>query len=328
MIEKTEKEIMQNWKGDISIPIVSVSIVTYNHEKYITESLNSVLNQKTDFSFEIVIGEDCSTDNTKNIINNFKKKFPRIIRIIEHKQNIGAQENYACVSYECRGKYIAHLDGDDLMLPNKLQIQFDFLETHLDFIAVGHPVRVFQSETNKTITFYDKRFISCKKSIFTKNDILNGVPFAHSAKMYRKEAIDKIPIDLKTKNVGDYLLHIQHASLGKFACINQILGEYRIHNKSQNAINLKNRKNALYDITYSLRYAKKLGYDLDSIIRKKNHVYFSYSLFFLKKGDLRTFKKLITLSSRSNYFYSLSHIIIFILRNNPHLLLKLYRIFS
>jgi glycosyltransferase involved in cell wall biosynthesis len=318
---------MKFWKGDVTKPLVSVSIVTYNHEYFIESTLDSILDQVTNFSFEVVIGDDFSLDKTKEKLKKYKLKYPNIIKLILHKSNIGAQANFSYVSYSCIGKYIAHIDGDDLMLPRKLQIQVDFLDKNKDFIAVGHPVRVFDSDTNKTILKYDLRFLKCFKEKFSKDDILSGAPFAHSSKMYRKEAIESMQIDLKTKNVGDYLMHIQHGSLGKFGCIDKVLGEYRIHDKSQNSINMSNKMKALDDVIYSLDKAIQLGYDKDKVIEKKNFTFFNYSIVFLKIDNLKEFQRLIALSGCNNIFASKLHFIVYKLKNYPKILSFILKMF-
>lgn len=113
------------------IPSISVNMITYNHANYIDKAIESIVNQKTEFLFELIIGEDFSTDNTREIIYNYKKKYPKIIKIITSDTNVGMFENFLRVERECQGKYIAYCEGDDYWIdPYKLQKQFYFLETH------------------------------------------------------------------------------------------------------------------------------------------------------------------------------------------------------
>lgn len=111
-------------------PMLSVWMVAYNHEKFIRQSLESVLKQKTNFAFEVIIGEDCSTDNTRAIIREFEAKYPQIIKPIYHTSNVGAYRNaYEFCYPQLKGKYIACLEADDYWLDeNKLQQQVDMLE--------------------------------------------------------------------------------------------------------------------------------------------------------------------------------------------------------
>ena len=120
-----------------SYPLVSVVMITYNHEQYIAQAIKSVLRQKTSFSFELVIGEDCSTDNTREIVSEYQNKYPDVIRVITAETNVGMHSNALRVEYSCRGKYIAYCEGDDHWHnPHKLQMQVDFLETYPDYVMV------------------------------------------------------------------------------------------------------------------------------------------------------------------------------------------------
>lgn len=110
-------------------PLVSVCMTTYNHEQYIVQAIESVLSQQVNFDIEVVIGEDCSTDNTLAICREYEAKYPECIRIVNSESNIGMHANYRRTIEACRGKYIAMLDGDDWFSdPDKLQMQVDTLE--------------------------------------------------------------------------------------------------------------------------------------------------------------------------------------------------------
>ena len=112
---------------------VSVFMITYNHEKYIAEALDSILMQKTDFDFDIVIGEDCSTDATRRIVLEYSRKYPDKIKLLLHNVNVGFISNMMYVLEACTGKYVAMCEGDDYWTdPFKLQKQVDFLEASLD----------------------------------------------------------------------------------------------------------------------------------------------------------------------------------------------------
>ena len=107
MIDKTEQEVMKNWKGDTEIPLLSICTISYNHEKYIAEALDSFLIQETDFPFEIVIDDDCSPDGTANIIEQYIEKYPNIINANLRKINVGMMKNFT----ECEGYSMEILVG-------------------------------------------------------------------------------------------------------------------------------------------------------------------------------------------------------------------------
>jgi len=121
-------------------PKLSVILITYNHEKYITKALDSVLAQETDFPFEIVIGEDCSPDDTRNICKEYKKKYPEQIRLVNREKNTGRPTlNVYETTMKCRGEYLAYLEGDDYWTDtHKLQKQVDSLDAHPEYIACTH----------------------------------------------------------------------------------------------------------------------------------------------------------------------------------------------
>ena len=136
MIEITQEQIMQNWNGEI--PLVSISCITYNHEPYIVQALNGFLMQKTSFPFEVLVHDDASTDRTADIIREYEKKFPKIIKPIYQKENqyskgftsVTATWNFP----RAQGKYMALCEGDDYWIDeNKLQMQVDFLEHNPDY---------------------------------------------------------------------------------------------------------------------------------------------------------------------------------------------------
>ena len=118
---------------------VSVHMPAYNHAPYIAEALDSVLAQKTDFAFEIVIGEDCSTDDTRAVALEYARRHPEIIRLLLHEKNLGIFDNDQAILRACRGQYIAWLESDDYWTaPDKLRAQVDFLDRHPDHSAVFH----------------------------------------------------------------------------------------------------------------------------------------------------------------------------------------------
>lgn len=145
MYQRTEQEIMQNWKNKIDKPVVSITNNTYNHENYIAEAIESFLMQETDFPFEILVHDDCSTDNTANIIRKYEKKYPNIIKPIYQKENQYSKGIKISLTFNyprAQGNYIASCEGDDCWTdPLKLQKQVDFLEKNDAYIITYHKTR-------------------------------------------------------------------------------------------------------------------------------------------------------------------------------------------
>ena len=133
-------------------PLVSVMMITYNHAPYIAQAIEGVLRQKVDFPIELVIGEDCSTDGTREIVLEYEKKSPQFIRVIMSDKNVGMKKNALRTGRNCRGKYIAFCEGDDYWHhPDKLQKQVDYLENH--------------PECGLVYSSYDIYFVKSKKRI-------------------------------------------------------------------------------------------------------------------------------------------------------------------
>lgn len=127
---------------------VSVFMITYNHEKYIAEALDSILMQKTDFDFDIVIGEDCSTDATRRIVLEYSRKYPDKIKLLLHNVNVGFISNMMYVLEACTGKYVAMCEGDDYWTdPFKLQKQVDFLEANKEYVLATHGYRIVKHDS-------------------------------------------------------------------------------------------------------------------------------------------------------------------------------------
>ncbi|WP_373056918.1 glycosyltransferase [Zunongwangia sp. H14] len=118
----------------MSSVFVSIFMLTYNQENFIGHTIESILCQKTDFNFQLVIGEDCSTDRTTEICEDYAEKYPQKIKLLKSKKNIGLIQNFIQTFKECKGKYVAICDGDDYWIDVlKLQKQVSFLESNPDF---------------------------------------------------------------------------------------------------------------------------------------------------------------------------------------------------
>lgn len=200
---------------------VSVCIVTYNQENYIAECLESIVSQKTNFKFEIIVGEDCSTDNTRKIVQEYSDKYPNIIVPILYEKNVGPLENIRQVYMQAKGEYIAHIDGDDVALPGKLQKQFDVMEK--GYAICSHNVR---SVNNFGII--DEQFWRCKEGEYNWKYYIKNMPFfAHSSKMFVKEHLIDF-INKMEKNTYDFELHLESFRFGADYHINEDLGVYRL----------------------------------------------------------------------------------------------------
>ena len=195
-----------------NLPIVSIAMLTYNHENYIPEAIESVLMQKTDFPFQLVIAEDFSTDNTRKIVIDYQKKYPQKIKLILQNKNVGASKNNTALFENLKGKYIAALEGDDYWTdPLKLQKQVDFLEANEDFSICFHNVE----EVNIDGVIFEKRLVqsSEEEKTYTIEDLSKG-NFIHTASVVFRNNIKELPEFIKFSPMGDYPLHMINAKFG------------------------------------------------------------------------------------------------------------------
>jgi glycosyltransferase involved in cell wall biosynthesis len=207
-------------------PVVSVWMITYNHEKYISQAIESVLSQITDFSFDLVIGEDCSTDDTRRICDSYEQKYPDIVRVLRHATNVGIHQNIVQTLEACQGEYVALLEGDDYWTDvHKLQKQFDFLSTHPDFVMCYQ----------KTLEVNE---LSGKSKITNENDnqetgiveLLERGWFMRTGSLFfRNKLIGQFPTWYFNFNSTDYMLHILIAEHGKIGFLNETTSVYRRH---------------------------------------------------------------------------------------------------
>jgi hypothetical protein len=124
-------------------PMVSVLCLTYNHAAFIAQALESFLAQTTSFEVEVVVGDDCSTDHTLQIVESFRARFGHRLRVLPAASNMGVTRNFRRTYNACRGRYIAICEGDDFWRgSSKLQTQVDFLESHPEFVITYHDATI------------------------------------------------------------------------------------------------------------------------------------------------------------------------------------------
>lgn len=193
-------------------PKVSVCVITYNQEKYIRQCLQSILDQETDFDFEVIVGEDCSTDNTRAIVQEFAEQYPGVVKTIFQEKNIGGGvHNYLTVHNAARGEYIAHVDGDDYCLPGKLQAQANVLDDDPNCNIVWHRMLV-ETISGKIREDLLLGMINIDELRFDRGAIIQHISIGkHSSKMYRKAVRDFVVPDF---DVTDYFADVEQVRTG------------------------------------------------------------------------------------------------------------------
>lgn len=215
----------------MKMPLISVCMITYNHEAYIRDAVDGVLMQKTSFPIELIIGEDCSTDNTRFVVEEYAKKYPEIIVAQYPETNRGMMKNFQRVLQSARGKYVALCEGDDYWTdPLKLQKQVNFLEENSDYGLIYTKARVFYQDQMK----FGVEFGGIGVSFM---DILCYNPIPTLTTCFRKEIIDLyfteiIPFSSEWK-MGDYSLWLFLSQNSKVKYLNSVSGVYRVlHNSA------------------------------------------------------------------------------------------------
>jgi predicted O-linked N-acetylglucosamine transferase (SPINDLY family)/GT2 family glycosyltransferase len=207
---------------------VSVLMVTYNHENFIAQAIESVLMQKVDFEYELVIGEDYSTDNTRQIVIDYQRKYSDKIRLLLPEVNLGAHKNFLNTFKACQGQYLAILEGDDYWTSGeKLQKQVDFLDKNLDFAICFHNVLVFwQDNSRSPVIFLHNQ----PKTSTIENLLINNFISTPSV-MYRAGLVQQFPNWFYEQSMGDWTFHILNAQHGKIGYIDEVMATYRVHAK-------------------------------------------------------------------------------------------------
>lgn len=207
---------------------VSVLVMTYNHEKFILQALESAVMQETSFEYEILISEDCSTDRTRQIVLEFQKEHPDKVRLLLSEKNIRSNEIVVRGIQAARGEYIALLDGDDYWTsPHKLQKQADFLDRHPECSLCFHNAQIFHEADGREGRHWTP---PDQKEISTLEDLWMGNFIATCSTMFRRGVIREIPAWYNDFfPITDWPLHILHAEHGKIGYINEVMGVYRYH---------------------------------------------------------------------------------------------------
>lgn len=205
---------------------LSVLTITYNHAPFIERAVRSALMQETDFDYEIVIGEDCSNDGTRDIVRRLASENPGKIRVIYHDQRVGLQQNFRRVYHECRGQYVAVLEGDDYWTSRtKLQRQVDCLDRRGDWVLSFHPARLVDETTNREFVYGPTE----KKESYGLEDILKVVFVPACSIVYRNGVVREIPQWVSRLRVADWPMLILHAEHGRFGYIDEVMAVYRRH---------------------------------------------------------------------------------------------------
>lgn len=305
----------------MDIPLLSVCLITYNHVNFIKQAIDGVLMQKVDFAWELIIADDFSTDGTREILLEYKNKYPDFIKLILQEKNVGSAQNFIDLITVPISKYITYFDGDDYWIdPLKLQKQVDFLEANPDFAICFHKVEILENNQIK-----NDYITNVPHQVSTIVDLAKG-NFIHSPSCVFKNNISKILGPNFSKSpLGDYYVHIMNAQYGDIFCIDEIMAVYRVHEKS-----IWSSKTEIYRLQKTLEAMICILLDLSdtalkareqlrlTIINLTTYIYQIYPIEFMNEHHVHNYsekfiikiltdeiKSLRTKLEKSNFIYML-----------------------
>ena len=296
----TESEIMDEWKGDIDKPVVSVILVTYNHEQYVEDALRGFLLQQTDFPFEIVVHDDASTDGTVEIIKNFVAEYPGLFKLVVQKRNQFSQGRKPlpfALRY-ARGEFVALCEGDDFWIDrNKIKVQKESIGTS-DFSA-----------SLKIDYFSDGKFSYPSKQCgeiakFDIEDVVNvsGKYAPTASYFFRRKIFDQIPSFYAEAPVGDVFIELQGVARAAGVLILRPMVVYRVSSEGSwtksslsfndaKVENIYERMISCYDKFSELYPGVKINFD-----RKKSFHADVTANYFLSRKRFTLYRHYIELS--------------------------------
>jgi glycosyltransferase involved in cell wall biosynthesis len=245
-----------------SNPVVSVVMITYGHENYILQAIESVLAQECNFEFELILANDCSPDKTNKIIEDFLKNNEKanLLKYFNHPKNLGMMPNFIFSLQQCSGKYIAICEGDDYWIDSKkLQKQVDFLEANLQYVL--HSGVAKKLEYNHTENYIGKDTIEktfVLEDFYSQNNIV-------TCTVLFKNAIREFPKIFDTVTFGDWFLYclLLNKTNGKAFRSQEVFSVYRITENGvmKSLSKIKNSKEHIFQI---LKIKKTVGYKIFS----------------------------------------------------------------
>ena len=280
-------------------PAVSVLILTFNHEQYIAEAIESVLSQEYS-DLEIVCGDDCSKDRTRSILIDYHDRYPDKIKLVLHQHNKGISLNFNSCLEHCTGDYVFLLGGDDVFLPGKINQQVDFMENDLSIAISYHDVEVFSSETGLTQYLYSSRH-----KIFNGGAdelIANGTFCCGCSVAVRRLNLPKC--DLRIKYSSDWLWYIDilKSDIGNtIKFFPGVFSRYRRHENNITSALARDAARGFAEVMLTLDIVeKKYPEHSNSVYRARCERKFVYAIKFILCGEYGSGLRLLVSVLREN----------------------------
>jgi glycosyltransferase involved in cell wall biosynthesis len=261
-----------------SFPKVSVFLPTYNHEHFISECLDSIIKQDYP-NLEIICGDDCSHDNTPNIVKRYEKLYSNMIVGIYNAKNLGITKNFNKILKKCTGKYIIFFSGDDLMLPGKISKLVNFMEQNPEYVMCYHDLEVFNSETRKKVCNYSD--IGKLPSGTAANLLIPGTIVVGPAMIALKDSLPLGGFNETITTLSDWLLLIETATKGKIGFIPEVLSKYRRHFN-----NISNKKSHYPEYFIAIGILRsKYTYLAKPLSSYEGYVFMGFMVNYLRAKD-------------------------------------------
>jgi glycosyltransferase involved in cell wall biosynthesis len=282
---------------------VTTLIMTYNHAEFIRQAIDSALAQVTNFAQEILISEDCSTDRTRQIVEDYHRRHPDRIRLILSEQNVRSNEVVARGIRAAKGAYVALLDGDDYWLgTDKLQRQADFLDAHAECSMCFHNARVEPENESEPWNWTPAN----QPAFSTLDDILRGNFIATCSTMFRRGLFEVPRWYNDFFPLTDWPLHILNAEQGHIGYLNDVMGVYRHHAGGLYSVHSEERK-----LAETLRFYQKINECLDHRLESKIEpalfqFFIEWVEEFANRGDMVLAKQCMAKARQGRPFRRLS----------------------
>jgi glycosyltransferase involved in cell wall biosynthesis len=280
-------------------PVLSVVVMCYNHEDFIGECLQSIVTQDLDLSFEIIVGDDGSSDQSVAIVEAYQGNYPELIRLVRHPANVGYSRNLADLIAAVRGEFIAYIDGDDLMLPGKLKRQLNLLRSQPELGMVVHRMRTVDWRTKEPVDFPLAR---TKPAVFDAEYLIEHGPFFFgSSAMFRSALRRRFPVDTQLRIVGDVANLTQSLYGTKARYLDEEYGLYRVNPKGFTSTIIRNparHEIHLSDMMHTYALAEELGMNKALVNRARATLYLRSAIMFLEAGYYDEFRQYIQTSAR------------------------------
>jgi glycosyltransferase involved in cell wall biosynthesis len=249
-------------------PKLSVVVITCNHEAHLAQALDSVLMQEVTFAYELIVGEDGSSDQTRQILEDYAQRYPTIIRPIYHSSRVGVGGNVKACFAACRGQYLATLEGDDYWTdPHKLQIQVTWLDANPDFSFCFHHLGIRTERLGEPAILECPEPSDNERTVFEFTDFLHYIA-PHISTIVLRQVVPTLPEWLFTVYPIDVPLRVLYAEHGKAKLLPGVRSVYRVHEGGSWSTLTRTRRIQHYVLMYKELRKHYVGTVHESLVAK------------------------------------------------------------